>query len=65
MVLGGRGHDRVVVVFTSTCATVFFTTKVVSSNPAHGEVYSIQHYMLKFVCDLQTVNGILWVLILR
>jgi len=27
-------------------------TKVVSSNPAHGEVYSIQHYVIKFVCDL-------------
>jgi hypothetical protein len=23
------------------------TTKVVSSNPMHGEVYSIQHYVLK------------------
>jgi hypothetical protein len=22
------------------------TTKVVSSNPAHGEVYSIQHYVI-------------------
>jgi hypothetical protein len=28
------------------------TTKVVSSNPAHGEVYSIQHYEIKFVNDL-------------
>jgi hypothetical protein len=28
------------------------TTKVVSSNPAHGEVYSIQHYVIKFVSDL-------------
>ena len=25
------------------------TTKVVSSNPAHGEVYTIQHYVIKFV----------------
>jgi hypothetical protein len=25
------------------------TTNVVSSNPAHGEVYSIQHYVIKFV----------------
>ena len=24
-----------------------------SSNPAHGEVYSIQHYVIKFVNDLQ------------
>jgi hypothetical protein len=28
------------------------TTKVVSSNPVHGEVYSIQHYVIKFVIDL-------------
>ena len=28
------------------------TTKVVSSNPAHGEVYSIQLYVIKFVSDL-------------
>jgi hypothetical protein len=27
-------------------------TEVVSSNPVHGEVYSIQHYMIKFVSDL-------------
>jgi len=26
--------------------------KVVSSNPVHGEVYSIQHYVIKFVSDL-------------
>jgi hypothetical protein len=32
--------------------SVPITTKVVSSNPAHGEVYSIQHYMIKFVSDL-------------
>jgi hypothetical protein len=28
--------------------------KVVSSNPVHGEVYSIQHYVIKFVSDLTT-----------
>jgi CBS domain containing-hemolysin-like protein len=28
------------------------TTDVVSSNPVHGEVYSIQHYIIKFVSDL-------------
>jgi hypothetical protein len=27
------------------------TTKIVSSNLAHGEVYSIQHYVNKFVSD--------------
>jgi hypothetical protein len=28
------------------------TTKVVSSNPIHDEVYSIQHYVIKYVSDL-------------
>jgi hypothetical protein len=32
-------------------------TKVVSSIPAHGEVYSIKHYVIKFVSDLQQVGG--------
>jgi hypothetical protein len=31
--------------------SVFITTKVVSSNPVHGEVYWIQHYVIKFVND--------------
>jgi hypothetical protein len=33
------------------------TTKVVSLNPADGEVYSIQNYVIKFVSDLQQVDG--------
>jgi len=32
--------------------SVSITTKVQTSNPAHGEVYSIQHYVTKFVSDL-------------
>jgi hypothetical protein len=31
------------------------TTTVASSNPAHGEVYLIQHYVIKFVSDLRWV----------
>jgi hypothetical protein len=42
--------------------SVPITTKVVSSNPVHGEVYSIQHYMIKFVSDLGQVGGFLRVL---
>ena len=37
--------------------SVPITTNVVSLNPSHGEVYSIQHYVIKFVCDLQQVSG--------
>jgi hypothetical protein len=29
------------------------TTKVVSLNPVHDEVYSIQHYVIKFVSDVR------------
>ena len=42
--------------------SVPITIKVVSSNPAHGEVYSIQHYVIKFVGDLWQVSSFLRVL---
>ena len=32
--------------------SVPITTKVVSSNPVHDEVYSMQHYVIKFVSEL-------------
>jgi hypothetical protein len=38
------------------------TTKVVNSNPVHGEVYSIQRYVIKFVSDLRPVGDALWVI---
>jgi len=34
--------------------SVPITTKVVGSNPAHGEVFSIQNYVMRFVSDLHT-----------
>jgi hypothetical protein len=37
-----------------------FTNKVLISNPAHGEVCSIQHCMIQFVSDLRQVGGFLW-----
>ena len=40
--MGRRGRDRMVVGFTNTYAISAITTKVVSSNPAHDKVYSIQ-----------------------
>ena len=42
--------------------SVPITTKVMSSIPTHGEVYSIQHYVIKYVSDLQQVRGFLRVL---
>ena len=38
------------------------TTNVVSSNSVHGEVYTIQQYVMKFVSDLRQVGGFLRVL---
>ena len=38
------------------------TTNVVSLNLAHGEVYSIQHYVIKFVHEWWQVGGFLLVL---
>ena len=37
------------------------TIKVVSSNSLHGEVYSMQHYVIKFVSDLRQVGAFLCV----
>jgi hypothetical protein len=39
------------------------TTKVVSSNSVHGEVYSIQHFVIKFVSGFRQVSGFLRVLL--
>jgi hypothetical protein len=57
------GHDCMVVRFIITyMQLVPVGIKVVSSNPAHGEVYSIQHFVIKFASDLRQVGGFLWVL---
>ena len=43
--------------------SVPITTKVVMLNPTHGEVYSIQHYVIQIVNDLRQVDGfhrVLW-----
>ena len=55
---GRRGRNHMVVPMQS----VPTITKVVSSNPNYGEVYSIQHFVIKFVSDLRQVGGILQVL---
>jgi hypothetical protein len=42
--------------------SVHITTKAMSSNPVDGEMYSIQHYVIKFVSDLRQTGGSLRVL---
>jgi hypothetical protein len=43
----------VIVAFQLSVQSVPITTNVASSNPADGEVSSIQHYVIKFVSDLR------------
>jgi hypothetical protein len=38
------------------------TSNILSSDPTHDEVYSIQHYVIKFVSDFRQVDGFLRVL---
>jgi len=47
-----RGRDRKKKDLQLPVQSVPITTKVVSSNPACGEVYSIQQYVIKFVSDI-------------
>ena len=51
-------HGRMVVGFTP----MPITTKVVSSNPTHSGMYSIQQYVIKFVNELRLVGSFLRVL---
>ena len=39
--------------------SVLITTNIVSSNTAHGEVYLIHHYVIKFVSDSRQISGYL------
>jgi len=43
--------------------TALFTPRYASSNPAHGEVYLLQHYVIKFDSDFRQVGGFLQVLL--
>jgi len=46
---GGRyWHDCMEAGFQLPVQSVAITTKVVSLIPAHGEVYSIPHYVIKY-----------------
>ena len=47
-------RDRMVVgLITTYMQSVPLATKIVSLNPVHGEVYLIQHYVIKFVSALR------------
>ena len=55
-----RGSSYVVVCswdLQQPVKSVPITINVVGSNPVHGEVYSIQHYVIKFVSILRQVGS--------
>ena len=54
-----RDKCRIAVAFQVPVQSVPITTKVVGSNPTYGEVHSVQLYVIKFVCDLRQVGGLL------
>ena len=59
--LPGVCRDRIVFGITTTCAiNVYHHWREFESR--FGEVYSIQHYVIKFVSDLRQVDGFLRVL---
>ena len=55
---GCHSRDRMVVELLPV-QSVPITIKVVSTNPVHGELYSIQHYVIQFVKDFRQVSGFL------
>ena len=56
---GRRGRDPWQLDLELPVQLVPITTNVVSSNSAHGEMYSLQYYVIKFVSDLRQVGGFL------
>ena len=44
---------------TKTNAINVFATNVLSSFPAHAEVYSMENYVIKFVSNIQQIDGFL------
>jgi hypothetical protein len=55
----GGNRDRIALYLQLPMQLVPITINIVSSNPAHVEVYSIQHYVIKFVSDLRHIGGFL------
>jgi hypothetical protein len=52
----------VVGLLTTYMYSVPIPTKVVDLNPVHVKMYSMQHYVIKFVSDLRQVYGFLGIL---
>lgn len=52
---GGCHHDHMVVGFTVQSLPI--ATNLVGSNPTHGEVYWLQHYVIKFVSIINKMKN--------
>ena len=61
-VLKESGGDRMAVGFTTSFAISVYHHWSCEFKSHSGEVYSIQHYVIKFVSDLRQVGGFLWAL---
>ena len=59
---GRRGHDSMAIGFTTTYAISVYHHLRCEFESRLGEVYSIHHYVIKFVSDLRHVGGYLRVL---
>ena len=57
---GCRGHDRMDLELP--VQSVPNTTKVVNLNLVYCDMYSVQHFVIKFVSDLWQIGDFLWVL---
>ena len=61
--LGGRrGRNGMIVEFITTYAISAYHHLRCEFGPRSGEVYSIQHYVIKFVSDLRQVGGFIRIL---
>ena len=54
--MGHRGRDRMVVEFTTTYAISAYRHERCELESHSGEVYSIQHYVIKFFTNLRQVG---------
>jgi hypothetical protein len=56
----GGCHDRMIVGYLTTYAISAYHHYRCEFESSSGEVYSIQHYFIKFVSDLRQVGGFLY-----
>ena len=52
-----RGRQRMVVGFTTTCAISVYHHHNNMLNLPHGGMYTMQHFVIKFVSDLRQAGG--------